>query len=101
MDADRLLTRLFSLSRRASAPEVPEVPFGLETAVLAHWREASARRAESAGLLRGLRWAALTACAVALLAVAVETDELMAFSDRFDPETRVADWAIAAGYGYE
>jgi hypothetical protein len=101
MDADRLLNRLFSLSRKASTPEVPDMPFGLETVVLTHWREASARRAENAGLLRGLRLAALTACAVALLAVAMESDELMAFSDRFDPETRVADWAIAAGYGYE
>jgi hypothetical protein len=52
-------------------------------------------------LLRGLRWAALLACAVALLVGALAGDELAAFNDRFDPETRVADSAIVAGYGYE
>ena len=48
-----------------------------------------------------MRWAALTACAVALLAATLKKDELAAFQNRFDPETRVADSAISAGFGYE
>ena len=101
MKPDQLLQRIFSLSRRAPVAEVPDMPFGLETAVLAHWREASAQGAENGGLLRGLRWAALLACAVALLAGVLGIDELKAFSNRFDPATRVADSAIIVAYGYE
>ena len=56
---------------------------------------------ENGGLLRGLRWAAIVACAAALLAGLVQNDELSAFSNRFDPEARVADSAISAGFGYE
>ena len=101
MNTNELLSRIFSLARRVPAPPPNEMPFGLETAVLAHWREASARRAGNAGLLRGMRWAALTACVVALLAVTLNKDELAAFQNRFDPETRVADSAISAGFDYE
>jgi hypothetical protein len=101
MNPDQLLQRMFSLTRRVPITEIPEMPYGLETAVLAHWREASAHRAQNAGLLRGLRWGALLACAVALLAGALESDELAAFSNRSDPATRIADSAITLGYGYE
>ncbi len=102
MDANRLLQSLFALARRTPPPnERLEIPFGLETAVLAHWREARAQRPNNTGLLTGLRWAALFACAIALLAGALEGDELSAFNHRNDPETRVADSAIVAGYGYE
>jgi hypothetical protein len=101
MNTNELLTRIFSLSRSVPTPPPNDMPFGLETAVLAHWREASARTAGSAGLLRGMRWAALTACAVALLAATLEKDELAAFQNRFDPETRVADSAISVGFDYE
>jgi hypothetical protein len=48
-----------------------------------------------------LRWAALVACAVALLTAALQSDELAAFNQRFDPVARVADSAIVAGYDYE
>ena len=98
---DYFLTRLFSLARRAPAAEVSPVAFGLETAVLAHWREAAGHRRENGTLLRGLRWAALLACAAASMAAVVENDELIAFRDRFDPATRLADSAIAMSYGYE
>ncbi len=101
MDAHQLLIRIFSLARRVPDVSPNEMPFGQETAVLAHWREASARRAAGAALLRGLRWAALTACAVAVLAAMLAKDELVAFQNRFDPETRVADSAIVDGYGHE
>ena len=101
MNTNKLLARIFSLARSAPAPPPNEMPFGLETAVLAHWREASTQKDGNAGLLRGMRWAALTACAVALLAATLKKDELAAFQNRFDPETRVADSAISAGFDYE
>jgi hypothetical protein len=101
MNANQLLNRIFSLSRRAPESQPNEMPFGLETAVLARWREASARRAAGTGLVCGLRWAALVACAVALLTATLESDQIAAFRNRFDPATRIADSAISAGYGYE
>lgn len=101
MNTNKLLARIFSLARSAPAPAPGEMPFGLETAVLAHWREASAQEDGSAGLVRGMRWAAVTACAVALLVATLKKDELAAFQNRFDPETRVADSAISAGFDYE
>jgi hypothetical protein len=101
MNPTQLLHRIFSLSRHAPEAPLSAMPYGLETVVLAHWREAIARRSMNLGLLRGLRWAALTACAVALLAGVLKSDELAAFSNRYDPETRLADSAIVAGYDYE
>lgn len=101
MNADRLLDCIFRLARRASGSAIAEAPCGLETVVLAHWREAAGHRSASAGLLRGLRWAALAACAVALLTVALKSDELAAFNQRFDPVARVADSAMVAGYDNE
>ena len=97
---DSFLDRLFTLSQRAPAAHDPEIPFGLETAVVAHWR-AGAQASAHGNLLRGLRWAALLSCAIALLAGALENDQLTAFRSRFDPEARVADSAIVAAYGYE
>jgi hypothetical protein len=101
MNPNQLLNRIFSLSRRLPDSRPNEIPFGFETAVLAHWRDASAQRATSAGLLRGLRWAALVACAVAILTAVLESDELAAFRNRSDPATRVADSALSASYGNE
>jgi len=100
-DRDQELQHLYSLGRRAPAREVPGMPFGMETAVLAHWRAARSQRAENGSLVRGFRWAALVACAAALLAGMMQNDELTAFSNRFDPASRVADSAITAGFGYE
>ena len=101
MNTDQLLDRLFRLARHAPARAVAETSYGLETAVLAHWREAVGHRSANAGLLRGLRWSALAACAVALLTASLKSDELAAFNERFDPVARVADSAIVAGYDYE
>ena len=97
---DPFIDRIFTLARRASAAETTDIPFGLETAVVAHWRGRAVRSAQG-NLLGGLRWAALLACAIALLAGALENDQLTAFRNRFDPEARVADSAIVAGYDYE
>jgi hypothetical protein len=97
---ERILKHLFAVARHAPAPNESEVPFGLETAVVAHWRAARGR-ATNGNLLSGLRWAAIFAVAIALAAGAVENDQLTAFRSRFDPETRVADSAIVAGFDYE
>jgi len=101
MNTNELLARIFSLSRSVPTPSPNEMPFGLETTVLAHWHAASALKEGSAGFLRGMRWAALTACAVALFAATLKKDELAAFQNRFDPETRVADSALSVGFDYE
>ncbi len=100
MNTERFLERVFALARRTPEPDVIELPFGLETAVLAHWHDAVKHRVANGGLLRGLRWAALLACIIALVAGALESDELIAFKYRFDPELRVADSAVAS-YNYE
>jgi hypothetical protein len=101
MNTERLLDRIFRLARRVPASATVEPAYGLETAVLAHWREAAARRSTNGGLLRGLRWAALASCAIALLTAALKSDELTAFNHRSDPVARVADSAIVVAYGYE
>ena len=99
-NTDPFLDRIFAAARRAPSPNEPEIPFGLETAVVAQWR-AGAGRSAYGNLLGGLRWAALLACAIAFLAGALERDQLTAFRNRFDPEARVADSAIVAGFDYE
>lgn len=101
MNSNELLQRLFNLARRAPETRPPEMSYGLETAVLAHWRETIAERSESVGLLRSFRWAALTACGIAIVAVFLGSEELAAFSQRNDAESRLADSAIAAGYDDE
>lgn len=101
MNSNELLQRLFDLARHAPEAGTSEVPYGLETAVLAHWREAIVERSEGGGLLCSFRWAALTACGIAVLAAFLGSAELTAFSQRNDAESRLADSAIAAGYDYE
>ena len=101
MNTDRLLDRIYRLARRSPDQADVEPAFGLETAVLAHWREATGSRSPNGGLLSGLRWAALAACAIALLTAALKSDELKAFQNRSDPVGRVADSAIVVSYGYE
>ena len=101
MTPAQLLQRLFDLARRAPEVRSSDLPYGLKTVVVANWREAIAKRSASAGLLRSFRWAALTACAIATLAGFLGSEELSAFLQRNDAESRLADSAIAAGYDYE
>lgn len=98
MTPNELFDRLCALARRAPEVSPNELRWGLETSVLAHWREAAGAGSANASLLRGLRWAALTACVVALLVAAFESEEVAAFQNRFEPETRIAESAISAGY---
>ena len=99
MNPNQLLNRIFSLARRVPDSSPNDMPFGLETTILAHWREA--RRSTSVGLLRGLRWAALGACAIAAVTATVEGKQIAALRNRYDPATQIADSALSAGYGYE
>lgn len=101
MNTERLLDRIFRLARRVPARPMPDSAYGLETAVFAHWREAVAQRSTNGGLLPGLRWSALAACAIALFTAALKNDELAAFNHRSDLVARVADSAMVVGYGYE
>src|SRR5215475_14467629 len=100
MNSDQLLKRLFDLARRAPEVRSSTLPYGLETSVLAHWREANANRSASMGLLRSFRWAALTACAIAVLAGFLGSEEFSAFRQRDVAEWRLADSAIASAYDY-
>lgn len=99
-ELDRFLTRVFSLARRAPESVPTERPFGLETAVLAHW-ENSRSPQSGPGIVLRLRWAAIFACTVALLNIAWKRDELSQFSIRSDAETRIVDSALLAGFENE
>jgi hypothetical protein len=101
MNSDQLLQRIFSLARKSPLSRGSALPLGLETAVLAHWREAQAHGQSNSGLLRGLRWAAIMSCAIALLAGLLQRDQLAALSQRDEPEVRLANSAVAVGYDYE
>lgn len=94
---DRTLTRVFVMARRTSEPDPAELPFGLETAVLAHWEDFRSPQVVPNILLK-LRWAAILACAAALIGIAWERDELLQLSIRLDNETRIADSALLAGF---
>ena len=99
--AEEFLTRIFALARRTQSPISSELPYGLETAVMAHWRRVNAARSGIGSIVQGLRWAALFACVLALIAATLESDQLSAYRNRFDPESSVADSAVVTGYGYE
>lgn len=99
MTRDQFLHRIYALARRAPVGEIGEIPFGMETAVLAHWRAATERT--SRGLLRGLRWATLIACIIATLVGALQNEEVSAFRNSFDPTARVAESALVSGLDYE
>ncbi len=96
---DEILQRILSLGRLAAAPVEESMPFGLETMVMAHWRDARQLRLTNPGLLRRLRWAALAACAVAIFAAVWSAEEVAELSHLFAPETHVVDSAMLTAYG--
>lgn len=92
-DSEQLLNKAFALARRRRDLVPPELPFGMETAVLAELR--NLRGKPEIGMLPVFRWAAILACVIALLSGTWKRDLLMQFSNRFDPETSVVNSAFA------
>ncbi len=94
---EQLLRHTFALARRDPTPLPSELPFGMETAVLAEWRSSRSSSKIDINTSPVFRWAAIMACAVALLGGAWKRDELAQISRRFDPETRIVDSAFLTG----
>jgi hypothetical protein len=94
---DQLLDHAFTLARRARDPVPSELPFGMETAILAEWRDTCVSSKTDVGTLRVFRWAAILACVVAIAGGAWKSDEIAQISQRLDPETRIINSALVAG----
>jgi hypothetical protein len=94
---EQLLNHAFALARRASDRVPSELPFGMETAVLAHWRSSRPSSKIDLGMLRIFRWIAILACAVAVAGGAWKHEDITHILQHFDPETRIVDSALLAG----
>jgi hypothetical protein len=94
---EQLLDQAFALARRARDPVPSELPFGMETAVLAHWRSLLASSKIDAGILRVFRWGALLSCVVAVAGGAWKSEDIAQISQRLDPESRIVNSALLAG----
>ena len=94
---EQLLDHAFALARRAGDTVPSELPFGLETAVLAQWRSSRGSSKVDIGMLAVFRWAAILACVVAVAGAAWKCEEIAQISQRLDPETRIVDSALLAG----
>jgi len=91
------LDHAFALARRRPDSVPSELPFGMETAVLAQWRSSRASVRSDTGILRVFRWAAILACLMAVAGGAGKLDDIARISHRLDPETRIVDSAFLAG----
>jgi hypothetical protein len=91
------LDHAFALARRRPDSVPTELPFGMETAVLAQWRSSRASAKSDTGLLRVFRWTAILACLLAVAGGAWKLDDIARISHRLDPETRIVDSAFLAG----
>jgi hypothetical protein len=94
---EQLLSEMFALARRAPAPLPAGLPFGMETAVLAHWKSSWSSSKIDGGMLRVFRWAALLACLMAIAGGTWKSEDITQISQGFDPETRIVDSALLAG----
>ena len=94
---EQSLDHAFALARRAGDPVPSELPFGLETAVLAQWRSSRGSSKVDIGMLAVFRWAAVLACVIAMAGAAWKCEEIAQISQRLDPETRIVDSALLAG----
>jgi hypothetical protein len=99
--ADQLLNRAFSLAHRGREPIPLELPFGLETAVLAEWRASRSHSSVLTNAAPTLRWAAIVACTLALLCSAWKHNQIAQIFPRSDPETSIADSALFVGLNDE
>jgi hypothetical protein len=91
------LDHAFALARRRPDSVPSELPFGMETAVLAQWRSSRASAKSDTGMLRVFRWTAILACLMAVAGGAWKRDDIAQISHRRDPETRIVDSAFLAG----
>ena len=94
---EQLLDQAFALARRARDPVSSDLPFGMETAVLANWKSSRASSTIDAGILRVFRWAAILACVVAVAGGTWKREDIAQISQRLDPESRIVDSALLAG----
>lgn len=94
-EPEQLLDHAFALARCAGNPVPSELPFGMETAVLAQWR--SSRAAWKIDILRVFRRAAILACIVAVAGGVWKREDIAQISRRLDPETRIVDAALLTG----
>jgi hypothetical protein len=94
---EQLLNRAFALARRARDPVPSELPFGMETAVLAQWRNSRASSKIDIGMVRVFRWAAILACVVAVAGGAWKREDIAQIWQRVDLETRIVNSALLAG----
>jgi hypothetical protein len=94
---EQLLNQAFALARRAHDPVPSQLPFGMETAVLAQWRSSRASAKIDIGMLRVFRWAAILACVVAVAGGAWKNEDIAQIWQRVDLETRIVNSALLAG----
>jgi hypothetical protein len=94
---EQLLNEAFALARRARGPVPSELPFGMETAVLAQWKSSRASSKIDISMLRVFRWAALMACVVAVAGGVWKSEDIAQISRRLDPEAKIVDSALLAG----
>jgi hypothetical protein len=96
-EPEQLLDQVFSLARRARDPIPSELPFGMDTAVLAEWRSFLASSTSDIGMLRVFRWAAIMACVIAVAGATLKREDIEIISQHLDPETRIVNSALLAG----
>ena len=94
---EQLLDHAFALARRAHDPVPSEPPFGMETAILAQWRNSYASSNSDFYMVRLFRWAAILACVVAVAGGVWKSRDIAQISQRLDPETKIVDSALLAG----
>jgi hypothetical protein len=94
---EQLLNQAFALARRAHDPVPSELPFGMETAILAQWKSSRGSSKIDIGILRVFRWAAILACVVAVAGGAWKREDIAQISQPLDPETRIVNSALLAG----
>ncbi|HEY4281432.1 MAG TPA: hypothetical protein VGM62_00095 [Chthoniobacterales bacterium] len=88
-DSERLLDKALTLAQGRPDPIPAELPFGMETAILAQWR--NARAAKFTGMIPIFRWAAMIAIVLAMLSGAWNRDVFVQIADRFNPETSIVN----------
>src|SRR2546425_7693009 len=94
---EQLLDHAFVLARRARDPVPSELPFGMETAVLAHWRDSRVSSKIDIGMLRVFRRVAIVACVVAVAGGVWKSEDIAQIWQRLDSETKIVNSALLAG----